>query len=823
MPYWVTSTLAAMPFFLWVYVALGVPLALIALPRADWRDKPLVLTTGFALGAGTLTVVMFGLGSFERVWLTRAIVLVALGLLTVGALAGAFYKARRTSPVPPTPIARFSGIERLLLGLLVVAVLIRIWVTAYWAFSAYDALWVYGYEGRLYFLKGYIPHSIGYYPQFLPLQYTFGQLMVGQISDSAARAVLPLLHVGSILAAYTLGARNFNRRVGLFLAGLWAFYPAVAAWARMGDLEIPLTFLSTLSATFFFMAWRNERPTHYALLGGIIYGFALFTKPTAGAFALGVAFINGVALVGARGQWAAYVPKLRVSVLMAVACAPVGGAWYLRNLALGHRAVDFPPMFWHSLAERGGGQLLWWVLIGALCTLYLTLHQRRRFGSAWVALTLIGLGVLPSTLARFVGDVPAWMLWIYPSLEGLPRLGIFEWLLVAGGTAGLVRALAPPIHEQLGGAHRADLTALFWMLGAALPYFMVYFWRYSYHYRLSFAIVPLLAAPVAYLLANWREPARVPRWALHLGVMLAALPAIVLPIYDINLGWRYLWSGTLADDNAKIESGNEALMWMVQGFQIYEQENGAPPIIAAPGVQRLPFFFPLADIRQDAPTRLEALEGVTYFVDSHPDGSGMYEHVPILQNQVLSALGRTDIMRKAWWKDDGIFRYEIYELNLENRFIDYTPLGAVQDEVIFGGFARFKGHELGSDVFQVGERRVLKLFWEVLDTPTADYMTFIHLRDADGNLQMAWDGPVGLTEDGRYYTTLVWETGEFITDERLMRLTNEDTPPADGYTLTIGLYDLATQQRVPVTVNGEHFGEEYTLDEEITVIGRDAP
>ncbi|MEM6526890.1 MAG: hypothetical protein AAF653_01275, partial [Chloroflexota bacterium] len=120
--------------------------------------------------------------------------------------------------------------------------------------------------------------------------------------------------------------------------------------------------------------------------------------------------------------------------------------------------------------------------------------------------------------------------------------------------------------------------------------------------------------------------------------------------------------------------------------------------------------------------------------------------------------------------------------------------------------------------FQIGQRRTVKLYWQVLDEADRDYITYIHLRDRDDNLQQAWDGPVARTEDGRYYTTLVWEPGEYIVDERLLQLTNFDAPVDDGYSIVIGLYDLVSGERVRVTRNDEDIGDGFRLPEEITVI-----
>ena len=84
-----------------------------------------------------------------------------------------------------------------------------------------------------------------------------------------------------------------------------------------------------------------------------------------------------------------------------------------------------------------------------------------------------------------------------------------------------------------------------------------------------------------------------------------------------------------------------------------------------------------------------------------------------------------------------------------------------------------------------------------------DYMIYIHLRDRDGQVRAAWDGPVARSDDGqRYYSTLVWEPGEFIVDERTLRPSADELPPpGDGYQIVIGFYNVVTNERVPLTVD----------------------
>jgi hypothetical protein len=814
MPYWIASTLAATPAFVWIFLGLGLPAALALLPRKDWHDRPLVFCTAFALGPALLTAWMFVLGTVgaaQNVALMR-FDLVFTGTLFMAFIAAALAWRKRKSPVPAPSRSPLAFEEKLLVALVVVALVVRWLDIAYWPFTAYDALWVYGYQGRLYTLLGHIPQTIGYYPQFLSLQYTYGQLAVGAIDDHAARAGLLFLEIGSILAVYVLGSRLFNRRAGIFAAALWALYPHVGEWSRYGDLEIALTFLFTAASAFFLMAWTNQPPRrHYAAIAGVMFGIALWTKPTAGAFVWGVLLLLVIELVRLRLDWRAWLPRLETAAITGIASAPLGLVWYVRNVLLGHSPVDFPPAFWISQAARSGIEFGWplLALFVLLAYLYLGPHAARpdtRRGLIGLVLVLAGL---------------------VPSIRVPHRMGIIEWLLLAAGAALLAVTLLPYARNRWTDASRTLALRLGWVLALALPYFITWFYSYSYHFRLSFAVVPLLLLPTAVLLACWLKPDALARPLRRLSVSLAfivlAVPGIIAPLHDINAGWDWLWTDMLPDDFARYESGNDALMNVVSGLQDYVDQTGALPVVSAPGIKRLPFFFPLADIRVDqTPTRYEQLRGVTYFVDSAPEGTGAYEEIPLLGNQILSSLDRPQIMRRAWWKDDGIFRYDVYELHLENRYDKpFVPIPTREGSVVFGGFVEMMGHDLGGSDLWPGRRITMHLYWHVLAPLPEDYRVFIHLRDRDDNLVLAWDGPVARSANGeRYYSTLDWEQKEYVIDERVLSLPEGVTPVGDDYDIVIGMYNAANE-RLPVTISGKPAGDSYTLSEQINVVAHE--
>lgn len=818
MPYWISESLIGTPPFLLVYSVLGIVWALVILPRRDWWRKGEIVALGFAVGSALLTVIMLVLGVIggergDSVWSAELLLTLIGGLIVLGG-GLALRKARQPHDAPPR--VPFATDEKLLILLIIVALVVRWIVTAYWSFTAYDALWVYGYEGRLYFLEGFIPKTIGYYPQFIPLQYAFGQIIYGAVNDHVARASIIFLHIGSIFAAHTLGARLFNRRTGLIVAAMWALYPHVGDWSRAGDLEIPLAYFFTLSAAYFLYAWHN--PTHldrrrYALIAGLALGIGMWTKPTMGAFILGVlllAFVEIVRVFAQRPrQFKGLLPRFEIVFLTGLACIPLGAVWYIRNIVYGHQAIDFPPTFWLTQAMQSGVEFGWLVLalIILLAFIYATQKTRPNGVLLLLGVVLVSAGILPTVLEP-------------------RRMAMIEWVTLAVGSAILAFALWRYAKAHASESTWRTIQKVGTALLLALPYFVTWFISYSYHYRLSFAIVPLLILPTAVILAHWLTLERVQAWGTSLklvylsALVVISVPGIVSAVYDLNGGWDYLWTDKYPDDWARYSSGNESLMNIVQGLEIWLDEHPDERlIVSAPGVDRLPFFFPQQEIRvDDTPTHLSEIEDASYFIYGHPESDAIYERNPSPQNQVLSALGRTDILRRAWGMDDGTFRYDIYELALARRWdAEIRPNAPASGEVIFGDFVQYIGHDIAGAELWENRRLVFKIYWRPLATTDHDYMTFVHLLDVDGNFITNWDSPAGQFADG-YYSTAVWEVGELFIDDRGIRLPEGLLPVGENYQLAIGLYDLQTQARLPIMVNGDVIGDSLIIKTDISIL-----
>lgn len=825
MPDWMQSTLNAYPALIWVFGGMGLPWALVVLPRHDWSNRVMVACLSLAFGPALLTVWMFILGTLGMNddpdagatinpmqtsvlnhvggtdWLQPGNILAGTVVIAGTGLLLAWIKARRRSAPVRTPSEPLAPFQVFLLALIVVSLVGRWIITSWLSFGAYDPLWVYGYQGRIYTLLGYIPADIGYYPQFLPLQYAYTQIVsAGGIDDHAARAVLPFLQIGSILATYILGSRLFNRNTGLVAAALWALYYHFGYWTRVGDLEIPVAFLLTGAAAFYLVAW-TEYNRRYAVIAGLLLSIALWTKPTAGALVWGVILTILVEWIRVR-DLRIWRRRFEIAFITGLATIPLGGLWYVRNILIGHEPVNFPPPFWLTQAMRSGAEFGWPLLALVLLLLYVYVGPVRYRPNIRPA--ILGVGLVVLGLGRTIME-PA-------------RMNGLEWLLFIAGIALLALLLTDFAFAHITRKASRQLAIIGWASLLALPYFVTWFYSYSYHYRLSFAIVPIMLLPSAVILAHWFTPERVAtltlplKTAFYATILLVSLPGVGIAIYDEALGWDWLWH----DDN---EPGS-SLLDVVDTLETYIQNHDAPLIVAAPGLQPLPFFFPLEDIRvAEVPYDLDQIADATHFIDSSA-ARRTYEPGGIM-NPVFTNLRRENAAsRVATFHDPESF-YDVYELHLERRFERPEVEFVLEDEVIFGGFVRLIGYSYNTDTFAPNGERPVELYflWEVLDEVAVDYMIYVHLlKESTPNTVWATrDGPVNkpIGWELNYYSTLFWEPGEYIVDRR--GFYQSGAPADDDYYLRLGFYNLGTGERIPVTINGAPAGDGYRLDDPFAV------
>jgi hypothetical protein len=115
----------------------------------------------------------------------------------------------------------------------------------------------------------------------------------------------------------------------------------------------------------------------------------------------------------------------------------------------------------------------------------------------------------------------------------------------------------------------------------------------------------------------------------------------------------------------------------------------------------------------------------------------------------------------------------------------------------FGGAIRLAGYDVTPSALAPGGAAEITLHWQPITRLDADYTTFVHLINANGDKIAQSDHRPG----GIYYPTSLWKPGETLVDRHTLALP-ADLGPAP-YTIVVGLYDNAA--------DFQHLGEPQTV------------
>ncbi|MCX6032569.1 MAG: exosortase-associated EpsI family protein [Chloroflexi bacterium] len=116
-----------------------------------------------------------------------------------------------------------------------------------------------------------------------------------------------------------------------------------------------------------------------------------------------------------------------------------------------------------------------------------------------------------------------------------------------------------------------------------------------------------------------------------------------------------------------------------------------------------------------------------------------------------------------------------------------------------GGRIALLGYDLSWP--SAGRALTVTLYWQATSALDTDYTVFVHLLDQAGQIAAQHDGwPLA----GRYPTS-AWDQGEIVADAHTL----DTSGLASGaYQVAVGMYDLATLQRLPITVDGRRVPED---------------
>ncbi len=163
-----------------------------------------------------------------------------------------------------------------------------------------------------------------------------------------------------------------------------------------------------------------------------------------------------------------------------------------------------------------------------------------------------------------------------------------------------------------------------------------------------------------------------------------------------------------------------------------------------------------------------------YHLDVHVAQSGSRTRLPVYRDDDDAPLDRITLGNVLVpWRDDAA---------LER---------AKSVEASFGDQIRLRSFEVQGSLSPGAEFDVT-LYWEAQRPPDDDYVVFVHLVDAEGQIVASHDGP---PMDGRYPTG-AWLPGEVVPD--VHHLVLDPSASAGTYRLQVGMYRWPDMERLPV-------------------------
>ena len=257
-----------------------------------------------------------------------------------------------------------------------------------------------------------------------------------------------------------------------------------------------------------------------------------------------------------------------------------------------------------------------------------------------------------------------------------------------------------------------------------------------------------------------------------------------------------------------------------------EAEEERPPVIVAPGEQRLPFFFPQMQIINQPITELgefEALNATHFLYGTQAMWEYQRAGYDIDETQMVSGLGRVDRFQEVAYHSDATFSYELYHfITKRNRFKPHKerfyPVNYYDIDIAFGDKLLFRAEGISPSQFFENQNIHLTAAWKVLQSIPVDYLFVYELFNRDiSQVGYQWVVHANPFRHG-YYSTTLWDPGETVRDQQYVRISSTSKiPNGDNYEMRVRVLDTSNNQYLPVTVDGHASGYFFTLSGQFKV------
>lgn len=589
-------------------------------------------------------------------------------------------------------------------------------------------------------------------------------------SEIALRSLSALAGTMLVCATFVLGRELFHRRVAYIAAFLAAISPFQVYYSQEARMYILVALWSAL-AVLFSVRWMRSwtavgdgprgRTTLCALLYVCFATAALYTHYFAFTIPLVTNIAYGLGMI-------AYSSLRRFHRL---------AAWAGAQLVIA--ALYLP---WLRLA---GGQLTTWPAVSPSFSLRFLMEELLRvFG--------LGLSVEPLTT---------------PVVMGFGVLLLLGALPFVGWPPGQRRPGLPEIlpRPELNGL----LCCVLYLCLPVLVMYVLSLSRPAYDPKFLLLVAPAFCLVVArgasgeWLTTDGEGRARaVTRWCLVGLILVFVVVASALSLRNYYYDERYArddYRGIASYISAAGQEGDAIILNAPGQIEIFSYYyRGDLPIYPLPGQRPL----------DEGKTR-EALEQIVaqhrqlYALFWGTDESDPGRFIEGWLDQ------RTFKALDSW---HGNVRLAIYavpraEISAEIQH----PL-----ELMLGDEIALLGYSISSSEVAAGDILHLTLFWQASKPIDQRYKVFTHILDARSHIVGQRDAePVGGTRP-----TTTWQEGEVIADNYGV-LVLPGTPPGE-HQLEIGMYNLETGERLPVSRDGEPLGDHILL-EPIQVLQPEAP
>ena len=156
----------------------------------------------------------------------------------------------------------------------------------------------------------------------------------------------------------------------------------------------------------------------------------------------------------------------------------------------------------------------------------------------------------------------------------------------------------------------------------------------------------------------------------------------------------------------------------------------------------------------------------------------------------------------VWPTTEGTSTFPLFNVTVEGRpTLRQLPRGLTPIQADFGAEVGLRGYRVEGDPRPGGQLH-LTYAWYAQTRPTIIYAVFNHLVTADGTAVAQADG---WPQEGRMLS-IQWQPGEYIEDHYTLTIP-PDAPPGP-YTLYVGLYNAANNERQPAFLDGQRLPED---------------